>query len=248
MCGRYSLSSPLAELVETFGVESVVLRHYRPRYNIAPTQEAPVLVRGPSGGLRLGALFWGLPPSRVHASASGNRVINARSENAYRQRPFREAFRFRRCLVPADGFYEWRRVTPADPVAASPLKQPYWVHRPDRRPVAFAGLWERSSAPGGDEPLVSFAILTTVPSPSLAFLHDRMPALLPPEAWARWLDPLAEPEALRGLLGPAPEGLLEAWPVSTRVNRPEFDDPACIREVPEGGRTPARGQAASEDP
>lgn len=248
MCGRYTLSTPLDELVETFDVTDVVLDDYQPRYNVAPTQEAAVIVAGP-GGRRLGALRWGLVPFWADSPAVGNRMINARSETVRERPAFREAFERRRCLVPADGFYEWKRLEDSPPADGSrraakarTRKVPYWIHRPDRRPFAFAGLWERWKARGGEGEregedeglLLTFTILTTDANEALRPLHDRMPVVVPPEHMDVWLDREASPEALTRILGPAPDDLLEAWPVSTLVNSPDFDEPACIVPLVEG--------------
>jgi len=237
MCGRYTLSSELDELVETFDVSEVVLANHRPRFNIAPTQEAPVVVQGPHGR-RLGALRWGLVPYWAEDPAVGNRMINARSESVLSRRAFREAFRRRRCLVPADGFYEWMPVeetsSGGEPVRArrpAIRKVPFWIHRPDRRPFAFAGLWERWRPADGAEPLLTFTILTTEPSDELRPLHDRMPVVLPYDRLPLWLDREAPVQALLDVLGPAPEGSFEAWPVGTLVSSPGFDEPSCIEPL-----------------
>jgi putative SOS response-associated peptidase YedK len=238
MCGRYSLSTPLDELVETFDVTEVVLSDYRPRYNIAPTQEAPVVVRAP-GGLRLGSLRWGLVPPSAADLRVGNRMINARSETAASLPAFREAFRHRRCLVPADGFYEWRASHAADAPGGRPRarKQPYWIHRPDGGAFAFAGLWERWRAPEG-RLVHSFTVLTTRANARLAALHDRMPVVIPAGSRDLWLDPGADGDRLQALLAPAPDAAFEAWPVSTLVNAPERDEPACIRPLADEGSSP----------
>lgn len=243
MCGRYSLSTPLDELVETFDVSEVVLGEYRPRYNISPGEAAPVLVPGPQG-LRLGLLRWGLVPFWADDPRVGSRMINARGETAHVRPAFREAFRRRRCLVPADGFYEWTAAEDPEPSAGirrgRPRKIPYWVHRPDRGLLSFAGLWERWRPPRGGEPLHTFTILTTPANERLRGLHERMPVVLPPSVRDRWLDPGADPGALESMLRPAPDDMLDAWAVSTAVGSSGFDDPSCIVPVSEdrpfGGR------------
>jgi putative SOS response-associated peptidase YedK len=228
MCGRYSLSTPLEELIETFDVVDVVLGDYRPRYNIAPTQDAPVLVRAPNG-LRLGAMRWGLVPAWAQSLRVGNRMINARSETAASLPAFREAFRRRRCLVPADGFYEWRTVGAAEEPGRRPRarKIPYWIHEVDGGAFTFAGIWERWRPQGG-APVHTFAILTTRVSERLAHLHDRMPVVIPPSSHDLWLDPDADAGGIHVLLGPAPDALFDAWPVSNLVDAPSRDDPACV--------------------
>lgn len=229
MCGRYSLTSPLDELVETFDVAEVATRDWRPRFNVAPTQEAPVLVRGPQG-LRLGALRWGLVPFWAEGPRVGARMINARSETVHTLPAFREAFAKRRCLVPADGFYEWRRLDAKG--GEKPAKVPYWIHRPDRRPFVFAGLWERWRSPEGER-LFTFTLLTTRANARLAPLHDRMPVVLEPDAAALWTDPAADSARLLALLEPAPDRAFEAWPVSSAVNAPTVDEPICVQALPD---------------
>lgn len=235
MCGRYTLSSELDELVETFDVSEVVLANHRPRFNIAPTQEAPVVVQGPHGR-RLGALRWGLVPYWAEDPAVGNRMINARSESVLSRRAFREAFRRRRCLVPADGFYEWMPVeetsSGGEPVRArrpAIRKVPFWIHRPDRRPFAFAGLWERWAPKEGGRPVETCTILTTVANDKLRPIHPRMPVILPEAAYDAWLTtPAADAPGLLALLGPCPSEPMAFYRVSQRVNNVRNDDPECI--------------------
>lgn len=227
VCGRYTLTLPLDELVEVFDAPAVDFE-WLPRFNIAPTQEAPVVVEG-SDGRRLGPVRWGLVPHWADDPSIGGRMINARSETVHRKPAFRDAFRERRCLVPADGFYEWREV--------GGRKQPHWIHRPDRRPFAFAGLWERwwpprSEADERAEALHTFTILTTDATPELRPIHPRMPVLLPEEAWDRWLARDADPGGLLALLTPW-AGDLREHEVSMRVNRPQNDDPTLIDPTPE---------------
>jgi putative SOS response-associated peptidase YedK len=214
--------------VETFGVAEIALEDYAPRFNIAPTQEAPVVVLGPAGR-RLGRLRWGLIPHWADDPRIGSRMINARSESVATLPAFRESFRTRRCLVPADGFYEWK--APATDGTSGRrrggTKVPHWIHRPDRRPFAFAGLWARWRSTEG-ESVHSFTILTTAANESLRPLHDRMPVVLLPESLEAWLDPAADPRELLRLLNPAPEAYFEAWPVSTLVNSAGVDEPLCV--------------------
>lgn len=214
MCGRYTLATPTDELVEVFDVDHLAFERWSPRYNLAPTDEAPVIIQGPEGERRMGLMRWGLVPGWAEDPSIGNRMINARSESVARKPAFRDAFRDRRCLVPADGFYEWTTGEPGS------RKTPWWIHRPGRKPFAFAGLWERWRPGGGGDPLVTFTILTTKPSTFVSRLHDRMPVVLvDAESGRRWLDPEAGADALETLLGPTAEDALEAWPVSTTVNR-----------------------------
>ena len=236
MCGRYSLGSSLDDLVETFEVAEIALEDYQPRFNVAPTQEAPVVVLGPAGR-RLGRLRWGLIPYWAEDMRIGSRMINARSETVATLPAFRDAFRARRCLVPADGFYEWK----ADGGVPSRGRQgaakvPHWIHRPDRRAFAFAGLWDRWRSPAGDR-VHSFTILTTAANERLRPLHDRMPVVLSPTDWTEWLHPTSDPGALLRLLGPAPETFFEAWPVSRLVNSATVDEPLCVLPLDDASRS-----------
>jgi putative SOS response-associated peptidase YedK len=159
----------------------------------------------------------------------GSRLINARSESAHHKPAFRDAFARRRCLIPADGFYEWKQ-----PEGGTGPKRPQWIHRPDRRPFAFAGLWERWRPREGAvdaAPLVTFTILTTRASDWMRPIHDRMPVVVPQEVWDRWMDPATSVEEVRALLEDMPAPELEATEVSTLVNRPANDDPGCIEPL-----------------
>jgi putative SOS response-associated peptidase YedK len=226
VCGRYTLTASLPDLVDIFDV-ALPEFHYSPRYNIAPTQDAPVVARD-SGGRRMGLLRWGLIPSWARDPGMGSRLINARSETVAEKPAFRRAFQGRRCLVPADGFFEWKEE--GESPAGKGTKQPYWIHLATREPFAFAGLWERWAPPKGD-PLHSFTILTMEATEPIRGIHPRMPVILPPEAWDRWLDPEAGAEELLGLLGPSIRVDLRAHPVATLVNSPRNDTPGCIEAV-----------------
>mgnify|MGYP001027512242 CR=1 FL=1 len=219
MCGRFSLGVDTDRLIAEFGIDTVAAPH-QPRYNIAPTQPVPAVVRG-EDGLRLGALRWGLVPHWADDPAMGGRMINARSETVDRKPAFEESFRHRRCWVLADGFYEWKD--------EAGRKIPIHFRLPDGRPFAFAGLWDRWRR--GDDELVSCAILTTEPSDEVRPVHDRMPVILHESDRARWLDPDAGPADLKALLRPYPDPLA-ARRVSTRVNRPENDDPSLVEPSP----------------
>ena len=222
MCGRYSLTTPADHLVEVFDVPPVTF-DYRPRYNIAPSQDVPV-VASDRRGTRMGLLRWGFVPAWAGDLSMGSRMINARAESLLDRPAFKDAAVSRRCLVPADGFYEW--------VKEGERKVPYWIHAPDREPMGLAGLWEHWH-PRGPEPVYSMAIVTVDANDRIRHLHDRMPAIVPTASRNAWLDsgtPLAD--AL-SLLKPY-EGALEAYPVSTLVNSPGNDVPGCIEPVSEG--------------
>ncbi len=219
MCGRFALFSPQEILAAMFGVEGD--RFPTASYNIAPSRDVAAVRIAPEGRPRreIALLRWGLIPSWAKDPAMGNRMINARVETAPGKPAFRSAFRRRRCLVPADGFYEWRKT--------GGRKQPYYVRMADGKPFAFAGIWERWEGPDGD--VSSCTLLTTDANDLLAPIHDRMPVIVSPDDYGRWLDPEAhDPAILMPLLRPYPPGNMVTFPVRTLVNSPATDDPRCI--------------------
>ena len=216
MCGRYMLTTPVDALRQLFLFTQ--RPNLPPRYNIAPTQDVPIVRRASDGaGRELITVRWGLVPYWAADPKIGNRLINARGESVARTAAFREAYQRRRCLVPADGFFEWQK--------SGSARVPLLVRRRDHAPFAFAGLWERCPQPGGAV-LRSCTIITCPPNELVAPVHDRMPVILAPEDYARWLDP-AQADG-RTLLKPYPAAELEAFAVSPRVNTPQHDDPECI--------------------
>lgn len=220
MCGRYSITTAPEALARLFGTVGPI-PNLPPRYNLAPTQDAPVVRRG-RDGLRLTLVRWGLIPSWSKGPDARFAMINARADTLAAKPAYRNAFRDRRCLVPADGFYEWQ-------VAPGGGKQPMRIVRPDHQPFAFAGIWERWS-PGPDQPAIdSFAIVTTDASERLRPIHDRMPVVLDPADWERWIEGPAE--AVADLLRPAPEDAFVAYPVSSRVGNVRNDDPELLAEA-----------------
>jgi putative SOS response-associated peptidase YedK len=220
MCGRYSLSSPAQLVQEVF--ELATTPELEARWNVAPTQEAAV-VRAADGRRRLDLLRWGLVPESSDGPGSGPLHVNARSETAASLPAFRDSFRHRRCLVPADGFYEWAK-GPAG-------RQAFHIRRSDRAPFAMAGLWSVWRPPQDERsPLESFTILTCPPAVTVRPLHDRMPVILPREAWEAWLTPEQPPWRLRKLLAPY-RGELVAVPVGPFVNHAANEGPECVREV-----------------
>lgn len=223
MCGRYVSTRPLAVLVEHFGVEEVRTEELPPSYNVAPTD--PVYAVAEHGGRRLlGAFHWGLVTPRARQPDQGLRPINARAETLAQRPVFRQAFARRRCLLAADGFYEWQ-------VRPGGGRQPHLVRPRQGEILALAGLW--STWRGNGDSLRTCAIVTTAANSVVGALHDRMPVIVPASDWDRWLDPTeANPEDLLDLLVPAPEGLLEAHPVSPRVNSVRHNDPDLLRPVP----------------
>ncbi len=222
MCGRFTLTAAGQALADEFELQDVP--QLAPRYNIAPSQDvAVILLDGERAQRVLRSMRWGLVPHWAKDPAVGNRMINARAESAAEKPAYRMPFRKRRCLLPATGFFEWKRVGAG--------KQPMLLRRRDGRPFAFAGLWDRWHPEDG-EPVESCTILTTEPNDLVVEVHDRMPVILPPEAYEPWLDPaIQEPAELQSLLVPYEASEMIAHPVSRRVNAPANDDPDCIEPV-----------------
>lgn len=225
MCGRFTLAVPdrVEEFFQLAGVPEL-----KPRYNIAPTQPAPVVrLDAEKQERRLCMLHWGLIPYWAGDPAVGGRMINARSETVTARPAFRNAFKKRRCLVIADGFYEWQKKP------GEKRKQPYYIRMRDETPFAFAGLWERWTGP--DQAVIeSCTVLTTGPNELMQPLHNRMPVILPRENYDAWLHPLTPSAArLEAMCRPFDSDAMIAFPVSTLVNSPANDQPACIE--PEGG-------------
>lgn len=221
MCGRYTLTSSGDELALLFDLSEIP--SLPPRYNMAPTQEAAVVrVTAPGAPRHLDLLRWGLVPYWADDPKIGNRMINARSEGVADKPAYRSSFRKQRCLIPTDGFYEWKK--------EGKLKQPYHIRRKDRRPFAFAGLWSRwRPKEGGAEPLDTFTILTTDSNELIRPLHDRMPVILDSASFDLWLDPAVDDRArLLELLVPYDGSVMETVPVSRTVNSPAYDGPDCI--------------------
>jgi putative SOS response-associated peptidase YedK len=221
MCGRYTIREP-QDITEAFGVDDVEADLGRPRYNIAPTQPVPILLARHRRRTLVDAK-WGLVPSWAKDPSIGAQMINARAESLYEKPAFRQALGRRRCLVPADGFYEWRETLRG--------KQPMYIRVDEGRPFAFAGLYEVWHPNERDE-LRTCTIITTEPNDFMAEIHDRMPAILPREAWQTWLDvSVTQPTALMPLLVPFDAKRMNAHPVATLVNSPQNDDPACVAPV-----------------
>jgi putative SOS response-associated peptidase YedK len=220
MCGRYTLTSSGEELALLFDISDLPL--VVPRYNLAPTQEAAVVrVPAPGEPRRLDLLKWGLIPYWAKEAKIGNSMINARAESAAEKPAYRSSFKKKRCLIPTDGFYEWKK--------EGKLKQPFLIHRQDGKPFAFAGLWSSWRNPEQEKPVETFTILTTDANDLLRPLHDRMPVILDPKDFDLWLDPKMDDAAtLQSLLVPhAVEGF-ETFPVSRMVNSPTNDVADCI--------------------
>jgi putative SOS response-associated peptidase YedK len=221
MCGRFTLSTELEQIEQRFSFR-MTERAFAPHYNIAPSQ--PVLsVMNDGKENRAGFLRWGLIPPWAKDEAVGNRMINARAETLAEKPSFKRALQKRRCLVIADGFYEWK--------AAGKKKTPMFIALKSRRPFGFAGLWETWKSPRG-EVIHSCTIITTTPNTLMESIHNRMPVILPRAAEALWLDrSVDDPQKLLPLLAPHPGDEMTAYEVSQLVNSPRNDVPACIEPV-----------------
>jgi len=223
MCGRFTYLLSWSEIVALYGLTAVteMAPDWKPRFNAAPTQTMPVIRLNAAGKRELAALRWGLVPSWSKDPAMGAKLINARAETVAEKPAFRSAFKLRRCLVPADGFYEWRKLPGGG-------KQPYRITMADGAPFAFAGLWERWSK--GPEPLETFTIITTTANSLVAPIHDRMPVIIDAADHDAWLE--ARDTAIpMALLRPYPAERMTAYPVSTRVNSPRNDDASVIERA-----------------
>jgi putative SOS response-associated peptidase YedK len=222
MCGRFTLTTDKKKLTETFS-EFDIPEDLAPRYNIAPTQ--PVAVVANNGQHKVEFFQWGLIPSWAKDPSIGNRMINARAETLAEKPSFKNAYRRRRCLVLADGFYEWKK----EPNSTS--KTPLYIRLTSGDPFVFAGLWESWHGADGSN-ILSCTIITTTPNEMIAEIHNRMPVILPPEAYTQWLDPAERgPDQLSGLLKPYSAEQMAAYQVSKMVNNPRNDTPDCITPV-----------------
>jgi putative SOS response-associated peptidase YedK len=240
MCGRMAQQRPTSELAEIFDAED---RIDAPggRFNLAPTDEAAVVVQR-EDARAIVPYRWGLIPHWSESANTGNKMFNARAETLDRNSAFRYAFSKRRCLIPADAYYEWKR--------AGKVRQPYAIKRPDDRPIALAGLWAGWKDPDTGEVIRSFTVITTSANEMMSPIHNRMPVMIPEDAWDRWLDPSRlEGEALaelKGLLVPSEEDWLELYPVSRRVNDVRNDGPDLVEEIPDA--EVAHGGEPTTDP
>ena len=218
MCGRFVSSTPVSKLVEQFLVDEVKVDEHEPNWNVAPTTEILAVAASKEGARRLGTFKWGLVPSWAKDPSIGNRMINLRAETVSEKPSFKRTLAKHRCVIPVDGFYEWKHM------GKSRKKQPFFIRSRDGTVLALAGLWEawKEKDKAGDEDddwLRTCSIITTTPNKLLAPIHDRMPVVLPPDAWDTWLDrDNDDVDALAALLQPAPDDLLELYPVGTDVN------------------------------
>ena len=224
MCGRVIQSSgPLRyAIVDGMNVRDSRFHNYPPRWNGAPSQELLVIRRNhKTGEVSLDPLRWGLIPYWCKDPAGGRKPINAKCETVRELPTFRDAYRKRRCIVPVDGFFEWRAIK------GQKAKQPHAIAMKDA-PFGIAGIWENWKEPASDGWLRTFAIITTDANELVADIHDRMPVILAPSDYARWLGEEPDP---RDLMRPFPADLMRMWPISTRVNKPENDDPSILDPI-----------------
>jgi putative SOS response-associated peptidase YedK len=241
VCGRFVTASSPALLADRFGIDdvdaSVAAGEAGPDYNVSP--RAPVvIVRQHEGRRVLSRVRWGLVPSWAKDVRVGDHMINARAETLAGKPAYKRAFARKRCLIPADGFYEWQRTRGAG--GAKPRREPYFIHRRDGEPMAFAGLWEVWKVPDDADPALagpdgwmrSCVIVTTAANDTLASIHDRMPVILPESAWSQWLDPDEnDVDALARLLVPVPPAVLETYPVSALVNNARHNGAELARPI-----------------
>ncbi|MDO8877316.1 MAG: SOS response-associated peptidase [Pseudolabrys sp.] len=247
MCGRYTLTSAPEAIRALFGYGEQP--NFPSRYNIAPTQPIAI-VRLMDGKRQFALVRWGLLPSWVKDPKAFSLIINARGEGVADKPAFRAAMKRRRCLIPADGFYEWK--------AGAPRKQPFYIHAKSGAPLAFAGLWETWTGPNGEE-LDTAAIVTTSANRTLSPLHDRMPVIVAPDAFDRWLgkgeiESSVDAALAQTLIRPAPDELLKAYPVSLDVNRVANDNPklldlftGSLEAAPAPVRNPQRAKAVKPE-
>ena len=220
MCGRYAVTLPPEAMATLFA--SVDRPNLPPRWNVAPTQTIPICAVGQAGDRRIINARWGLQPAWMDKDPPTGPLFNARSETAHEKPSFRSAFKAKRCLIPADGFYEWRK--------EGKTRTPFFIHRADGAPMVFAGLWESRKGPDGG-PLVSAAILTAAAGPDTAGLHDRVPVLITPPEFSAWLARETPPETLRALCHAPPDGSLTFHQVSARVGSVANDDARLVEPM-----------------
>ena len=219
MCGRFTLTVNPADLQDTFSDYNFPAM-FAPRFNIAPSQ--PVLAIPNDDKFTADFFIWGLIPMWAKDSDIGNRLINARGETLAEKPSFRGSYRHKRCLILADGFYEWKSF------GNRKSKTPYYIHMQDRKPFAMAGLWDHWESPDGSS-IKSCTIITTTPNELTGAIHDRMPVILHPRDYAKWLDPAPQtPENLQPLIKPFPADPMTAYPVSTLVNKATEDMPEMV--------------------
>ena len=235
MCGRFVLQTPASGLVTRFGLDECA--DFGARYNIPPGTGIPVVRQSPHGKRVLHLLQWGLIPHRAEDRSIGARLNNARGESVAEKPSFRDAFRRRRCLIPADGFYEWR--------TEGKIRQPYYFSLASGETMAMGGLWESWRSPQG-EIVRSVCIVTTGANALMAPIHERMPLIVAAEHWRAWL--AASADEIRHLVAPYPASGMQAWPVSRRVSRAAEDDPGLIAAASTAGPGSSSFAAAGASP
>jgi len=237
MCGRFTIATRKEKVGDAFPGAAVDEWH-APRYNLAPSQNVPAILN--DGANRVVWVRWGLIPFWAKDAAIGNKMINARAETLHEKPSFRKPFRSQRCLILADGFYEWRTLP------GTKMKVPLYIKLKSGEPFAFAGLWDRWQDPAGG-PVTSCVIITTTPNDLLRTIHDRMPVIVPAQNRAAWLEAGEQPvEKLQPILVPYPAAEMTAHEVSRRVNSPKFDDPSCIEPVTTRDSTRTPDKATSD--
>lgn len=218
MCGRFVLKAPPVEIIMRFGLDECA--DFSPRYNIPPGTDIPVIRQSPEGNRVLHLLRWGLVPHWSKDSGIGAKLNNARGESVSQKPSFRDAFKRRRCLIPSDGYYEWR--------AEGKIKQPYYISFKSGEPMAMGGLWESWRAPDGSI-LRTSCIITTGPNEVMMPIHDRMPVIVAPEYWQSWLS--GTEDDIAGLIAPYVGDDMQAWPVNRRVSKAKYDDADLIQPM-----------------
>ena len=216
MCGRYVSATAASKLAEEFAVDEVVVEDLGERYNVAPTLDVYTIVTTNEGTRRMGSLRWGLVPAFAKDEKIGNRMINLRAETVTSKGGFTRLLERRRCIVPADGFYEWQK----------PEKQPFYITSADGGPLAFAGLWDKW------KDLRTVTLITGEPNDLVAKIHDRMVVCLPPDAWDTWLDPNVGAEEAAKLLVPLPSDQMRAYPVTKLVSNVKNEGPELLEPLP----------------
>ena len=235
MCGRYVSATAASKLAEEFQVDEVVVEDLGERYNVAPTLDVYTIVTTSEGKRRMGALRWGLVPGFAKDESIGNRMINLRAETVTSKPAFTKLLDRRRCIVPADGFYEWQKKEV--PGKKTPERQPFYITAADGGPLAFAALWDRWTPPdlrGKDdaEPLRTVTLITGEPNDLVAKIHDRMVVCLPEEVWDTWLDPEVGAEEAAKLLVPMPSEMMRAYPVVKLVSNVKNEGPELLEALP----------------
>lgn len=222
MCNRYRFTEKIEALARVFLELNAALPRLTPRQNVAPTQQAPVVVAGDDERAGIEVMRWGLVPPWSREGKGG--FLNARSETVAEKPAFRNAWRHRRCLVIAHGFYEWQTLPHG--------KQPWHFHQKGDELMCFAGLWETWQPPGaGEPPWRTFTIVTTSANSLVGRLHDRMPVILPPEAWRTWIDRNSNTAQIQPLMAPRDAALMESWPVTPRMNNARYEAADCADPV-----------------